>query len=157
MALRGANGTCIPPTFVTPPPGEFWGQWPPAAAAIVANAGRRSGALPHPAPLPLSPPAVPLPNGGDVCVRLAVLPCNPANDAQRWFVSVDSQGAPVSEAHSPPGTFSPFLCVWKCFHSVSNALHSIPPFIAPFPLCSLHVPRCCARLHAPPVTSHGVW
>jgi hypothetical protein len=95
MALRGANGTCITPTFVTPPPGEFWSEWPPAAAAIVANAGRRSGALPDPVPLPLSPPAAPLPNGGDVCVRLAVLPCDPTNDAQRWFVSVDAEGAPV--------------------------------------------------------------
>jgi hypothetical protein len=95
MALRGANGTCTTPTFVTPPPGEFWSAWPPAAAAIVANAGRRSGTLPDPVPLPLSPPAAPLPNGGDVCVRLAVLPCDPTNDAQRWFVSVDAEGAPV--------------------------------------------------------------
>lgn len=61
------------------------------------NTGRRSGAIPDPVPPALSPPAAPLPSDGNVCVRLAVLPCDSSNDAQRWFVSVDADGKPVME------------------------------------------------------------
>jgi len=74
------------PNFVSPAPGKSWAQWPPAAAAIVGNAGRRTGPLPDPVAPVLSPPAGP-PKGATGCLRLGAFPCVAGKAAQQWFLS----------------------------------------------------------------------
>eukprot|EP00035_Acanthoeca_spectabilis_P013809 m.259132 g.259132 ORF g.259132 m.259132 type:complete len:271 (+) comp15975_c0_seq2:2373-3185(+) len=87
FGLRGENGTCIAPHFFSPPDGTFWSEWPPQAAAIVANAGRHAEMPLTPIFPSLSPPAVKPPTGGDVCIRFGTQPCESWNTAQNWHLA----------------------------------------------------------------------
>ena len=84
-ALHNADGVCGAPVLVKLQPGQ---QWPPVAAEVVANAGRRS---PPPEALPpaLSPPVNKTQSSIAMqqCARFAALPCNSNQDSQRWILT----------------------------------------------------------------------
>ena len=85
--LADVNGTCVAPAFHYSPKGKPWSAWPAPAAAIVANAGRRSGALPEPVAPAISPPVPAKSAPSTSCHRFAMMPCVGGKAAQRWTLS----------------------------------------------------------------------
>lgn len=95
--VRDQSGKCINVSITALKPGE---SWPPAAQAVIDNAGRRLGQLPTPAAPALSPPAPhwppphykecntpkpgpPGPPEGKFTAEI----CNPSSPSQNWVLS----------------------------------------------------------------------
>ena len=86
-ALRNADGKCVDPVINHLKLGPT-DPWPTEAAAIVANAGRRSGKdLVRPTVPPLSPPVPPGPAGLPSCIRFGIQPCVVGKKSQQWLLS----------------------------------------------------------------------
>jgi hypothetical protein len=84
--LKNADGKCVDPVFHLNLGLSSTDPWPAEAAAIINNAGRRSGTLPVPVVLPLSPP---VPAHADTvgCIHFGLLPCAENKPSQRFLLS----------------------------------------------------------------------
>jgi hypothetical protein len=85
--LNDSKGVCVTPTMETLGLGA---SWTGVAADVVAQAGRRLGALPPLVAPTVSPPVNQTADNeymADTCVHFAVLPCVPGKPSQRWVLS----------------------------------------------------------------------